>query len=127
MKTKLVIQSAALLVMASSFIAAAHDPKEHSTNNEKPDCNAMKGMDHSTMDMNNPVVLAMMQQCQEEMKAKHQNDAATKTQAFAPNPRIQPKPQPEPQPETQPEPQPETGPAPQPAPEPQPEPKHEHH
>lgn len=48
---------------AFAFSAQAHDPKEHMTDAEKPDCAAMKDMDHSKMDMNDPVTMAMMKKC----------------------------------------------------------------
>uniref|UniRef100_UPI0025D761C4 hypothetical protein n=1 Tax=Neptunomonas sp. TaxID=1971898 RepID=UPI0025D761C4 len=46
-----------------AFYAQAHDEKEHMKTAESPDCAAMSGMDHSKMDMSDPVVMAMMQQC----------------------------------------------------------------
>lgn len=54
--------SALLLALS----AQAHEPKEHM--NEAPDCAAMKDMDHSKMDMKDPVMQAIMQRC---MKAMH--------------------------------------------------------
>ncbi|MBN8717682.1 MAG: hypothetical protein J0I72_07820 [Stenotrophomonas sp.] len=55
--------------------APAHDPKEHMKEaQQKPDCAAMKGMDHSKMDMNDPVMQAMMQKC---MKDMHQDSSAS--------------------------------------------------
>jgi len=49
--------SAAVLLTATAF---AHDPSEHMKKNEKPQC---AGMDHSKMDMNDPVAQAMMKRC----------------------------------------------------------------
>jgi len=57
-----------------AFSAQAHEPKEHMKDAEKPDCTAMKNMDHSKMDMNDPVMQAMMQQC---MKDMHQDNQAS--------------------------------------------------
>jgi hypothetical protein len=51
-----------------AFSAQAHEPKEHMKDAEKPDCAAMKNMDHSKMDMNDP----MMKQC---MNDTHNNDS----------------------------------------------------
>ncbi len=55
-----------LLVLATP-VAFAHDPAEHakeiSTVGAGPDCTAMKNMDMSTLDMNDPVVQAMHQKC----------------------------------------------------------------
>ena len=49
-----------LLMIAPVF---AHDPAEHAKANEAPDCDAMKTMDHSNMDMNDPVMQALMKKC----------------------------------------------------------------
>jgi hypothetical protein len=46
-----------------AFSAQAHEPEEHMKDAEQPDCMAMKDMDHSTMDMNDPVMQAMMKKC----------------------------------------------------------------
>jgi hypothetical protein len=50
-----------------AFSACAHDPAEHMKEGQKPDCAAMKNMDHSKMDMKDPVMQAMMQKCMKEM------------------------------------------------------------
>ncbi len=50
-------------VLLISLNAWAHDPSEHMKNGEKADCSAMHDMDHSKMDMNDPVMLALMQKC----------------------------------------------------------------
>jgi hypothetical protein len=55
-----------------AFSAQAHDPKEHMKDAEDPNCAAMKTMDHSKMDMNDPVMQAMMEQCTEDM---HHNES----------------------------------------------------
>jgi hypothetical protein len=75
MKSKMITSmglAATLLIATTSF---AHDPSEHMQDNEKPNCAAM---DHSNMDMNDPVVQAMMKQCsmggnmkQHDMKNMH--------------------------------------------------------
>lgn len=49
-----------LLMIAPAF---AHDPAEHAKAGEAPDCESMKTMDHSKMDMNDPVMQAMMKKC----------------------------------------------------------------
>lgn len=50
----------------------AHAPELHKKENaEKPKCEAMKNMDHSTMDMNDPIIQAMMKQC---MSSDSHND-----------------------------------------------------
>lgn len=55
--------SALLLV----FSAQAHEPEKHMKEAEKPDCAAIKNMDHSKMDMDDPVMQAMMQKCMNEI------------------------------------------------------------
>jgi hypothetical protein len=60
------IQATLYLLLASSFFMAAaqaHDPSEHTAKMEKPKCEAMKNMDHSKMDVNDPVMMAMMKKC----------------------------------------------------------------
>jgi len=49
-----------LLMIAPVF---AHDPAEHTKTAEAPDCEAMKKMDHSKMDMDDPVMQALMKKC----------------------------------------------------------------
>ena len=55
------------LVMAPTLLISintlAHDPSEHMKIDEKADCSAMQDMDHGKMDMNDPVMQAMMQKC----------------------------------------------------------------
>lgn len=57
--------AAALLAITQG--AFAHDPAEHAKEAEEAkkgaDCAAMKDMDHSKMDMNDPVMKAMMTKC----------------------------------------------------------------
>ncbi len=54
------------LVVAAPF-AYAHDPAEHAreaaARNAAPDCAAMKDMDHTKMDPNDPVTKAMRVKC----------------------------------------------------------------
>ena len=61
------------ITLSLSFVAQAHDPKEHMKNAEKPDCAAMENMGHGDMDMNDPVMQAMMQKC---MDNKDKNKAS---------------------------------------------------
>ncbi|WP_028469931.1 hypothetical protein [Neptunomonas japonica] len=61
-----------------AFSAQAHDEKEHMKTAESPDCAAMSGMDHSKMDMNDPVVMAMMTQCMSTVEhGEEESDAAS--------------------------------------------------
>ncbi len=47
--------------------AQAHSPEEHAQNGEDPNCAAMQTMDHSNMDMDDPVMQAMMEKCMGHM------------------------------------------------------------
>ena len=53
--------------MALSLSATAHDPSLHVKKAEKADCSKM---DHSKMDMKNPVAIAMMKKCMKQSKAE---------------------------------------------------------
>ena len=68
MRSKFITLSIAISTLAFTLSAQAHDPKEHMNNAEKPDCAAMENMDHSKMDMNDPVMQAMMKQCMGDME-----------------------------------------------------------
>ena len=56
-----------LALSLSISVAYAHDPKEHAKEaaaaKAGPDCAAMKDMDHSKMDPNDPITKAMMAKC----------------------------------------------------------------
>jgi hypothetical protein len=58
--------------------ALAHDREEHMEKSEKLDCSAMEKMDHSKMDMNDPVMQAMMKKCMNQMN--HEKDDSVKGQ-----------------------------------------------
>lgn len=64
----ILLSTSALLLSVSAF---AHDPSEHATESQKPDCSAMQNMDHSKMDMNDPVMQAMMQKCMKDKHGEH--------------------------------------------------------
>lgn len=55
-----IVSGAAFLI---SFTAQAHEPEEHMKEAQSPDCAAMADMDHDKMDMDDPVMAAMMKQC----------------------------------------------------------------
>ena len=77
MKMKPFAPLLALTIVATAMNAQAHEPKEHMKDAEKPDCSAMKDMDHSKMDMNDPVMQAMMKKCMKDMhhgKDKNESD-----------------------------------------------------
>ena len=63
-------QIAIYVVLAGLFAAGfthAHDPSLHKEKMEKPKCEAIKNIDHSKMDENDPVMLAMMKKCKSVM------------------------------------------------------------
>ena len=64
---KMLIKIALVLIPTISLSASvlAHDPAMHKMKNEKADC---KNMDHSKMDMKDPVVIAMMKKCMKQNK-----------------------------------------------------------
>ena len=77
MKTDLIktISKIALVLIPAltlSMTAAAHDPKLHAKQPEKADCSKM---DHSKMDMKDPVAIAMMKKCMKQAeKSKSKMD-----------------------------------------------------
>ncbi|NQZ23990.1 MAG: hypothetical protein HRT53_18340 [Colwellia sp.] len=73
MKTSLIktVSKIALVLIPTitlSMAATAHDPKMHAKKAVKADCSKM---DHSKMDMKDPVVIAMMKKCKKQAKAPH--------------------------------------------------------
>tara|TARA_R110002167_G_scaffold255305_5_gene461720 strand:+ start:61 stop:417 length:357 start_codon:yes stop_codon:yes gene_type:complete len=71
MKTNLfnTISKIALVLVPTltlSMTASAHDPKLHAKQPEKADCSKM---DHSKMDMKDPVAMAMMKKCMQQAEA----------------------------------------------------------
>jgi uncharacterized protein involved in copper resistance len=70
MKTLTKLALVLIPTITLSMAATAHDPSMHVKKAEKADCSKM---DHSKMDMNDPVAIAMMKKC---MK---QSDAAKKS------------------------------------------------
>jgi uncharacterized protein involved in copper resistance len=66
MKTLTKIALVLIPTITLSITATAHDPKLHAKKAEKADC---RKMDHSKMDMKNPVAAAMMKKCMKQMKA----------------------------------------------------------
>lgn len=63
MKRQSLCYFVALSAMLLALSAQAHDPKEHMKEAQAPDCAAMKDIDHSKMDMKDPLMQAMMQKC----------------------------------------------------------------
>lgn len=56
--------------------AQAHDPALHKKTAEAPNCAAMKGMDHSKMNKDDPVMQAMMQKCMQQMHDEQADNSA---------------------------------------------------
>lgn len=67
MKSPKLLLSLGLPALLLALSAQAHDPKEHMQEAQKPDCEAMKDMDHSKMDVKDPMMQAMMQKCMKDM------------------------------------------------------------
>ncbi|MFT4907124.1 MAG: hypothetical protein ACI978_001199 [Oleispira sp.] len=62
------------IVLPLMFVVAsvhAHGPDEHTKEPEVANCDAMKTMDHEKMDMNDPVVQALIKKCMNKMHGKH--------------------------------------------------------
>lgn len=80
MNRKMVLMLTTALFSGMSSLSFAHDPSEHDKEKEAVDCSSMKDMDHSKMDMADPVMQAMMKQCHDEMeKAKANTTPDEKT------------------------------------------------
>ncbi len=71
MKRQYLAYFVALPAILLALSAHAHEPREHMKEAQVPDCAAMKDMDHSKMDMKDPVLQAMMQKC---MKTMHPDE-----------------------------------------------------
>ncbi|TWX70172.1 hypothetical protein [Colwellia sp. C1TZA3] len=74
MKTGLIntISKIALVLIPTitlSMAATAHDPSMHVKKAEKADCSKM---DHSKMDMNDPVAIAMMKKCMQQAEKSNE-------------------------------------------------------
>ncbi|MEH6445394.1 MAG: hypothetical protein V7784_15980 [Oceanospirillaceae bacterium] len=70
-------------------VSHAHSAAQHKQKNaEKPNCLAMKKMDHSKIDKNDPVMQAMMQQCMhtdEHEAEQHNSDDKKDNSEESPN------------------------------------------
>jgi hypothetical protein len=78
MNTKSIYTAITLISLFFSSAVIAHDPSKHAATKEKPNCEAMHKMDLSSMDMNDPVVQAMMQQCGKSTTDGHHDNQAEK-------------------------------------------------
>lgn len=52
-----------ILLMLVSGYAVSHEPSEHETGGEKPDCAAMEDEGADKLDSSDPVMMAMMKKC----------------------------------------------------------------
>ncbi len=66
MKTLIKLALVLLPTITLSMTATAHDPAMHVKKAEKADCSKM---DHSKMDMKDPVAIAMMKKCMKQAEA----------------------------------------------------------
>ena len=72
MNTKTIYTAITVISLFISTAVIAHDPSKHAATKEKPNCEAMHKMDSAKMDMNDPVMQAMMKQCgKADMQAHH--------------------------------------------------------
>jgi len=69
MKRQFLSYFVALPALMLALSAQAHSPEEHINKGQAPNCAAMKDMDHSKIDMNDPVMQAMMQKCMPQDEA----------------------------------------------------------
>jgi len=65
-----------VLTILPAFVLA-HEEAEHAKSGEKPNCEAMRTMDHSKMKKDDPVMQAMMEKC---MKV-HATQSETESEA----------------------------------------------
>ncbi|UTF61241.1 MULTISPECIES: hypothetical protein [Gilvimarinus] len=72
-------------LLTTTLAAQAHDPKEHKKDAENPDCSEMKNMDHSKMDMDDPVMKAMMKKCKKDMHHDNENNESDSDHAHDDN------------------------------------------
>jgi hypothetical protein len=66
-KSKWSVIATALPIVFLVASVHAHDPAEHTKDSEMANCEIMKTMDHSKMDMKDPVTQAMMKKCMNKM------------------------------------------------------------
>lgn len=73
-----------LVVMCGLFLFSntyAHAPELHKKEGaEKPQCAALQKMDRSKLDKNDPVMQAMMKQCQDWLHDDHEEEESDKQQ-----------------------------------------------
>lgn len=89
MKQTLLIALGSAALIISATTVNAHDPALHKKENaEKPQCEAMEGMDHSKMDMNDPIMQAMMKQCMGDDNHKGEHETMEKNHGGIHKPRM---------------------------------------
>ncbi len=70
MKTLVKIALVLIPAITLSMTATAHDPEKHAKKATKADCSKM---DHSKMDMKDPVAIAMMKKCMKQAEKSKNN------------------------------------------------------
>ena len=85
----------AVILLSFAQGAFAHDPAEHAKEaaaaKAGPNCEAMKTMDHSKMDPNDPVMKAMMAKCAGSHKSVEQKGMEGMDHSKMPMPATAPK------------------------------------
>lgn len=66
MQRLLLASLAAIPALLLAATVSAHDPSEHASGSEAPDCEAMHGMDKAKMEADDPMLQALMQKCMQE-------------------------------------------------------------
>lgn len=86
---------ATVLLLTFAQGAFAHDPAEHAKEaaaaKAGPNCEALKSMDHSKMDPNDPVMKAMMAKCAGRQKTAEQKSMEGMDHSKMPMPATAPK------------------------------------
>ena len=78
MNKKTLYTAITLISLFLSSAVIAHDPSKHAASKEKPNCEAMHKMDSSSIDLTDPVMQAMMQQCGKSTSDGHHDNKAEK-------------------------------------------------
>ena len=66
----------AIILPGVAVTAYAHDPSMHKKSKEKPNCQAMSKMDKEKMQSGDPVMMAIMKQCEDQMHGADDHAAA---------------------------------------------------
>ena len=83
MKNKKLSVLIAVPALMLALSVQAHSEKEHMKNAESPECGDMSTMEPGKMDMSDPVMMAMMQQCMSTMQHGSAEPDAASTKGSA--------------------------------------------